>query len=98
MTPFTELERDREGIASGAPDAAPTATPWSSGWMCAYPFLQVFSGDTLAPERRRRGPRDRADELVLSNAFRSGDRLITLAPQDTASALWGVRLTDSDAA
>ncbi len=71
-----------------------TVALWVDG---AYRFLQVFSGDTLTPERRRRGLAVEPMSCA-ANAFRSGDGLITLSPGETTSALWGVQLVPSRAA
>ena len=53
-SPFTDLRRDAGGRARArlsAPDGA-TVELWVDE---AYPYLEVFTGDTLAPARRRRG-------------------------------------------
>jgi aldose 1-epimerase len=57
-----------------------------------YKYAQVFSGDTLAPERRRRGL---AIEPMTCppNAFRSGTDLIVLQPGADVVLEWGVELT-----
>jgi aldose 1-epimerase len=58
-------------------------------WDGNLRFLQVFSGDTLAPERRRRG-------LALepmscpADAFNSGDGLVVIAPGDYWSGSWWI--------
>lgn len=54
-----------------------------------YRYLQVFTGDTLEPDRRRHG-------LALEpmtcppNAFRTGDDLIVLAPGEKLALSWGL--------
>jgi aldose 1-epimerase len=56
----------------------------------AFPFFQVFSADTLAPERRR-------TSLALepmtapADALRTGRGLISLAPSETWIGAWRVR-------
>jgi aldose 1-epimerase len=57
-----------------------------------YKYLQLFSGDTLAPERRRRGL---AIEPMTCppNAFRSGMDVIVLQPDETVELEWGIELT-----
>ena len=90
---FTDLDRDGEGIATArlrCPDGR-CVELWVDG---AYPFLQVFTGDALPAGRRRRGLAVEPMSCA-ANAFRSGDGLITLAPGETASCLWGVRLTEA---
>jgi len=56
-----------------------------------YPFVQLYSGDTLAPERRRLGL---AVEPMTcaSNAFRSGDGLVALRAGEAHECRWSVRL------
>jgi galactose mutarotase-like enzyme len=59
-------------------------------WDANHPFLHVFTGDTIAPERRRRG-------LALEpmscapDAFNSGEGLTVLEPGDYRSGSWSVR-------
>jgi aldose 1-epimerase len=89
--PFTDLRRDGEGLARTrltAPDGS-CVELWVDG---AYEVLEVFTGDTLAPGRRRRGL---GLEPMTSppNAFASGEGLIRLEPGASHRAGWGVRLT-----
>jgi len=59
-------------------------------WMDAsYRYVQVFSGDTLAPARRRCGL---AVEPMTCppNAFRTGADLIVLQPGESRSLAWGL--------
>lgn len=65
-----------------------SVTVWMDG---RYLYAQVFSGDTLAPERRRRGL---AIEPMTCppNAFRSGEDLIIVQPGDEIRLEWGVRV------
>lgn len=88
-TAFTELARDANGRATVrmlAPDGR-----GSELWVDdAYPWIQLFTGDTLAPDRRRRGL---AIEPMTApaNAFRTGRDLLRLEPGERASARWGLR-------
>jgi aldose 1-epimerase len=58
-----------------------------------YDWLQVFSGDALGPELRRRAL---AVEPMTCppNAFVTGDDLIRLAPGQQVTHLWGIRVID----
>jgi aldose 1-epimerase len=84
---FTDLERDADGTASvtlSGPDRAVRL------WLDeSYRYLQVFTGDTLVPARRRRGL---AVEPMTCppNAFRSGEALRVLEPGETATTSWGI--------
>jgi aldose 1-epimerase len=85
---FSELERDADGLAwleVRAPDGATTRV-WTDQH---YPYLQLFTGDTLAPERRRRGL-GVEPMTAPPNAFRSGERLRVLEPGETVTTPWGI--------
>ena len=88
--PFTDLERDPDGrawVTLGCPDGH-TVELWCDH---TYGVIQVYTGDTLAPPRRR---------LALAvepmtcppNALQTGDGVIRLDPGQTHSGRWGVRL------
>lgn len=87
---FTDLERDESGRAV-------TRLTGTDGGCVAlwvdesYGFLQLYTGDSLAPSRRRTGL---AVEPMTcaANAFQSGDGLIVLEPGDSLTTRWGVSL------
>jgi aldose 1-epimerase len=86
---YTGLERDGDGLAwveLRTPEGWSTRL-WADGH---YPFLQLFSGDTLAPERRRRGL-GVEPMTAAPNAFRSGDGLVVLEPDETRTMAWGIQ-------
>ena len=87
-TAYTDLLREPDGLARtqlAAPDG------WSvTLWQDAeYGYRQLFTGDTLAPDRRRRGL---AVEPMTAppNAFRTGEALRVLAPGESHQATWGI--------
>lgn len=88
---FTDLIRDdanRAWARLRAPDGHS-----SELWVDqSYAFLEVFTGDTLAPDRARRGLG--CEPMTCApNAFNSGEGLVRLAPGQTHVARWGARLT-----
>ncbi len=87
---FTDLVRDVEGrawVRLTGPDGR-TAELWADAH---HPVLQVFTGDTLAPDRRRLGLA--AEPMTCpADAFRTGDHLRVLAPGEGLTTAWGVRL------
>ena len=89
---FTDLARDDAGICRArlqCPDGASVEL-----WVDEhYPFLELYSGDTLAPGRRRTALAVEPMSCA-PNAFRSGDGLLRLAPEQSLSLRWGVRLGD----
>ncbi len=87
---FTDLTREADGravVKLAAPDGR-TVELWVDE---SYPVIEIYTGDTLSPERRRRGL---AVEPMTcpSNAFQSGEGLIRLEPGASVRASWGVRL------
>ena len=86
---LTGLSRDESGLtwarlASGSMRLGLWAGP-------GYNWLQVFTGDALAPGLRRKAL---AFEPMTcpANAFVSGDGLLTLAPADSVTHTWGLRV------
>jgi aldose 1-epimerase len=89
--PFTDLERDGDGNATvvlRTPDGACVEL-----WLDEhYAFVELYTGDTLAPHRRRRALA--IEPMTCApNAFRSGEGLVRLSPGASLSARWGVRLS-----
>ncbi|MFR9775820.1 aldose 1-epimerase family protein [Micromonospora sp. MS34] len=88
-TAFGDVVRDADGgsaVTLAAPDGSALHV-WADrefGWW------QVFTGDTLPGERRRRSV---AVEPMTcpADAFRSGKDLISLAPGETWRGAWGIR-------
>jgi aldose 1-epimerase len=87
---FTDLARGGDGRARarlGCPDGAAVEL-----WVDErHRVLQAFTGDTLAPERRRRAV---AVEPMTcpANAFASGEGLLRLQPGESVTTTWGVGL------
>ncbi|HEY8759982.1 MAG TPA: aldose 1-epimerase family protein [Candidatus Dormibacteraeota bacterium] len=55
-----------------------------------HSFLQVFTGDTLAPEKRRRGIA--VEPMTCApNAFNTGDGIALLPPGDYRSGSWNLK-------
>ncbi|HJQ07802.1 MAG TPA: aldose 1-epimerase family protein [Nocardioides sp.] len=93
---FTDLTRDADGRSwvrlTGADGH--TAALWVDE---SYPLLEVFTADTLPPDRRRRGLG--VEPMTCPpNAFRTGDRVIRLEPGATVTTRWGAVLEGRGAA
>lgn len=85
---YGDLERDAGGVARAAL-AAPQGQSVDIWVDASHPYLMVFTGDTLAPERQRRGLA--IEPMTCApNAFQSGDGLRTLDPSETFSVRWGI--------
>jgi aldose 1-epimerase len=84
---LTGLTRDEAGLAWAQLAGAQVKLGLWAG--PGYDWLQVFTGDALAPDMRRRAL---AIEPMTcpANAFVSGDGLLTLAPGDSVTHTWGI--------
>lgn len=88
--PFTGLARDSDGRArvrlTGADGRS--VELWAGP---RYGYLQLFSGDGLAPGRRRTALA--AEPMTAPpNAFATGEGVVRLAPGEALTSVWGVRL------
>jgi aldose 1-epimerase len=89
-TAFGDVIRDADGISTvrlADPAGAAIVDVWADR---AFRWWQVYTGDTLPEERRRRSI---AVEPMTcpADAFRSGRDVITIAPGDTWTGSWGIR-------
>jgi aldose 1-epimerase len=85
---FTDLERDKNGLARVElrdPDHETQVSLWVDQ---SYPYLMVFSGDPLPNVNRR----SLAVEPMTCppNAFRTGIALIRLEPGRSCTSMWGI--------
>jgi aldose 1-epimerase len=79
---FTELDRDDDGRVRVHLDAT---TLWADE---SYPYLMIFTGDGL-PDANRRSLA--VEPMTCApNAFRSGEGLVRLEPDQTHRAAWGI--------
>lgn len=88
--PFTDLARDsdrRAWVRLTAPDGSRVEL-WADD---SYPIIELYTGDTLSPGRRRRGL-GTEPMTCPPNAFQTGDGLRRLEPGQSATSRWGVRL------
>jgi aldose 1-epimerase len=88
---LTGLSRDDEGRAWAHLVADGGAGPGVGLWAGpGYQWLQVFTGDPLGPDRRRKAL---AIEPMTCppNAFVTGHDLLVLEPGDTVTHTWGIQ-------
>jgi aldose 1-epimerase len=85
---FADLERDADGLARVElvdPDSGSAVSLWADD---GYTYLQLFTGDPLPDVARR----SLAVEPMTCppNAFRTGESLIVLAPEESTTSTWGL--------
>lgn len=87
---FTDLARGDAGrawVRLDGPDGR-RAELWVDS---SYPIVELFTGDTLSPHRRRQGLG--AEPMTCPpNAFQSGEGVHRLAPGQSITTRWGARL------
>jgi aldose 1-epimerase len=88
-TCFTDLTRDADGLARfvfAEPDGSAHAVVWFDD---SYPYVMVYTGDTLPAPERRRGIA--IEPMTCApNAFQTGEGVIRLEPGATHEARWGI--------
>jgi len=89
---FTDLVRDGEGKAwtrLTGPDGA-TASIWVDE---TYPFVELYTGHTLEPDRARQGLGTEPMSCA-PDAFNNGEGLIRLSPGEATESAWGACLEE----
>ncbi len=89
---FTDLARDDDGrawVRLRRPDGR-TAQLWVDR---TYPVIEVFTADTLAPDRRRRGLGSEP-MTCPPNAFHTGQLVNRLQPAQAITTAWGAQLIE----
>jgi len=86
-TAFTGLERDPDGLARVVMTGRERrVTVWMDS---GFEHLMLYSGDTLAPQERRRGLA--VEPMTCApNAFQNGLGLRVLEPGEAFTASWGI--------
>jgi aldose 1-epimerase len=83
---FTGLARDPDGRFRLRLSGERTVTLWLDE---AYPYVEVFSGDTLAPARRRQGL-GVEPMSAPPNALVTGEGLVLVDPGEAWQGSWGI--------
>jgi aldose 1-epimerase len=89
-TAYTTLERDAEGLAWAtldAPGGAAGAALWADP---GFPYLMVYTGDTLPEIQRRRRGLAIEPMTCPPNALRTGKDVVDLQPDQEWSGRWGL--------
>jgi len=79
---FTDVQRDSQGRAEVR---LGTTTLWADE---SYPYVMIFTGDGLPDVERRSVAVE--PMTCAPNAFRSGESLVRLEPEESHVACWGI--------
>ena len=89
-TAYTTLERGADGLARASLDA-PGGVNGATLWVDeAFPYLMVYTGDTLGDVQRRRRAVALEPMTCPPNALRTGTDVIDLEPGQEWAARWGI--------
>ena len=95
-TAFTTLDRDADGLARATLEA-PRGVGGAALWVDdAFPYLMVYTGDTLGEVQRRRRAVAIEPMTCPPNALRTGTDVIALEPGQEWSARGGSSPGDSE--
>jgi aldose 1-epimerase len=89
-TAFTNLDRDADGRAWASLDVPGGATGASLWVDQKFPYLMVYTGDTLSEVSRRRRAVAIEPMTCPPNALRTGKDVVVLQPDQDWSATWGI--------
>ncbi len=90
-TGYGELDRDPDGRARVVLEAAADDVRVTL-WMDEhYPYLMLFTGDSLPDRSRRRHGLGVEPMTCAPNAFQSGEGLQRLQPGDSFTSAWGIQ-------
>ena len=92
-TAYTDLQRDADGravVGLLAPEDGIAVSVWLDK---AYPYLMLFTGDSLPDPTRRRRSLGVEPMTCAPDAFRSCQGLLVLEPGESFTGSWGVTCT-----
>jgi galactose mutarotase-like enzyme len=89
-TAFTTLDRDADGRAWASLDVPGGATGAALWADKGFPYLMVYTGDTLGEVSRRRRAVALEPMTCPPNALRTGQDLVSLQAGQEWSAAWGI--------
>lgn len=91
-TGYADLRRDEAGracVALRGPGSGVTVTLWMDR---QFPYVMVFTGDTVRPETRRRQGLAVEPMTAAPNGFNSAEGLTVLNPGESFEGSWGISL------
>ena len=89
-TAYTTLQREADGLARATLEA-PGGVGGASLWVDeGFPYLMVYTGDTLGEVQRRRRAVAIEPMTCPPNALRTGTDVIALQPGQEWTARWGI--------
>jgi aldose 1-epimerase len=91
---FTDLTRDSDGMARVMMASAETGRSVTVWIDEHYPYLMLFTGDTIEDESRRRRGLGVEPMTCPPNGFATGENVIRLEPGEAVTTRWGIAVED----
>jgi aldose 1-epimerase len=89
---FTDLDRGPDGLARVRLASAQSPEQAVEVWVDeGYPYLEIFTADTVPDVQRRRHGLGVEPMTGPPNAFVTGEDLIRLEPHVTVTRRWGIQ-------
>jgi aldose 1-epimerase len=91
-TTFTDLQLDADGrcaVTLRAPDGGRAVALWVDA---SFPYVEIFTGDTLPDEAKRRRGLGVEPMTCPPNALQTGTDVIVIEPGGRTTTRWGVRV------
>jgi len=91
---FTDLTRDADGqakITLASEETGRRVTVWLDA---SYPYVMLFTGDTVEPAERRRAGLGVEPMTCPPNGFATGIDIIRLEPGDSVTTRWGISVEE----
>ncbi|HZU80060.1 MAG TPA: hypothetical protein VE991_09105, partial [Acidimicrobiales bacterium] len=91
-TCFGDLARDEDGnarVTLSHPDRDRRLVLWMDR---SFRYVMAYTGDTVAPEERRRRSLALEPMSCPPDALRTGEGLVTLAPGESFKGSWGIEV------
>jgi aldose 1-epimerase len=87
---FTDLTRDADGTARVVMSSSATGRAVTLWVDSSYPYIMLFTGDTIDPSARRRDGLGVEPMTCPPNGFATGENIRRLEPGASVTTRWGI--------
>ena len=91
---FTDLTRDGDGLAQVVMASRETGRSVTVWFDQHYPYVMIFTGDTIPDESRRRRGLGVEPMTCPPNGFATGEDIIRLETGESVTTRWGIVVAD----
>jgi len=91
---FTDLTRDADGLSRITLASEETGRRVTVWFDASYPYVMLFTGDTVEPANRRRAGLGVEPMTCPPNGFATGENILRLEPGESVTTRWGIHVED----